>query len=189
MEDYKRIIYSAKPTIAQVHGYALADGLIYAVMCDYVIASDDAVFGNPEGRWGPVFSPFLAFTVPHTGLRWAVEVASTGRRFDASEAQRVGLINRVVPRADLDAEVDELARALSTITRDTMATGRAFLHWYHEMLGLSSALRMHVGITAADVNKTVADDEFDFGAAIEQNGLKAAIAERNRLYGGAYWGY
>jgi enoyl-CoA hydratase/carnithine racemase len=113
-----------KPTIARVRGYALAGGFGLALACDLVIAADDAQFGTPEinvGLW-----PFM-ITVPLTRSmppKVALELMMTGRRVDAVEAGRIGFVNRVVPVAELDAAVDELASSLASKSPAIMKLGR-----------------------------------------------------------------
>ncbi len=102
-----------KPTIARVRGYALAGGFGLAMACDLVVASDDAQFGTPEvnvGLWPYMITvPLLRSLQPRT----AFELMATGRRVDAAEAARLGIVNRVVPVDELDATVDALAAELA----------------------------------------------------------------------------
>lgn len=113
--DLFRDLWSlGKPTIARVRGYALAGGFGLAMSCDFVIAADDAQFGTPEvnvGLWPYMITIPLLRSIPP---RLVLELMMTGRRVDATEAERVGLVNRVVPVADLDAEVDVLAHDLAS---------------------------------------------------------------------------
>lgn len=113
-----------KPSVARVRGYALAGGLGLALACDLVVAADDAVFGTPEidlGLW-----PFMV-TVPllrAVAPKRALELMLTGRRVGAVEAERIGLVTRVVPVAELDAAVDELAAALAAKPPGAVRAGR-----------------------------------------------------------------
>src|SRR5204862_2557740 len=98
-----------KPTIARVRGYALAGGFGLALACDFVVASDDAQFGTPEidvGLWPYMITVPLMRSMPP---KKALELMLTGRRVAADEAERIGFVNRVVPVADLDASVADLA--------------------------------------------------------------------------------
>ncbi len=113
-----------KPTIARVRGFALAGGMGLALACDLVVASDDAVFGTPEidvGLW-----PFM-ITVPlvrSMAPKKALELMMTGRRVGADEADRIGFVTRVVPVAELDRAVDELAADLAAKSPAVMRLGR-----------------------------------------------------------------
>jgi len=113
-----------KPTIARVRGYALAGGFGLALACDFVIAADDAQFGTPEinvGLWPYMITVPLVRSMPP---KKALELMLTGRRVDASEAERIGFVNRVVPVAELDAAVDELSAALASKSAAIVKLGR-----------------------------------------------------------------
>jgi enoyl-CoA hydratase/carnithine racemase len=113
-----------KPTIARVRGYALAGGFGLALACDFVIASDDAVFGTPEidvGLWPYMITVPLLRSMPPKKV---LELMTTGRRVDADEAERIGFVNLVVPIDELDAAVDELAATLTSKSPIVMRWGR-----------------------------------------------------------------
>jgi len=102
-----------KPVIARVRGYALAGGFGLALACDFVVAADDAVFGTPEidvGLWPYMITVPLLRSMPP---KKALELMLTGRRVRADEGERIGFVNRVVPVAELDTAVDELAASLA----------------------------------------------------------------------------
>ncbi|MGH8949491.1 MAG: enoyl-CoA hydratase/isomerase family protein, partial [Acidimicrobiia bacterium] len=103
-----------RPIIAQVHGHCLAGGCDLMMMCDLAVASDDAVFGQPEIRFG---STVVAQVMPWLiGARRAKELIMTGHdRLEATEAQRIGLVNRVVPGDRLEAETMRLAGELAVV--------------------------------------------------------------------------
>jgi enoyl-CoA hydratase/carnithine racemase len=112
------------PVIAQVHGYALAGGCGLAAACDLVIAAEDARFGLPEIKLGllplMVLAPILRVASP----RRVLELVLTGRELPASEALEIGLATRVVPRAELDRTVAEVARTLAALSPATLALGK-----------------------------------------------------------------
>jgi enoyl-CoA hydratase/carnithine racemase len=122
-----------KPTIARVRGFALAGGFGLALACDFVVASDDAQFGTPEvdvGLWPYMVTvPMLRAMPP----RLAYELMATGRRVDATEALRLGIVNRVVPASQLDAEVDELAAQLVAKSPLVLRWGRQSFYRALEM--------------------------------------------------------
>lgn len=113
-----------KPTVAKVRGYCLAGGFGLAMACDLVIASDDALFGTPEinvGLWPfQITVPMLRSMPPKVAL----DLMMTGRRVDATEALALGFVSRVVPEADLDATVDEVASTLASKSPALMRMGR-----------------------------------------------------------------
>ena len=122
VEAYERVAQEAhddlvqvdKPTVAMIHGYCIGGGAGVALCCDLRIASDDARFAIPAARLG------LAYTwedvyplVQLVGPSFAKEILFTGRQFDAGEALAMGLVNRVVPRAELEAYVDDYATRIA----------------------------------------------------------------------------
>jgi enoyl-CoA hydratase/carnithine racemase len=113
-----------KPTIARVRGYALAGGFGLALACDLVVASDDATFGTPEidvGLWPHMITVPLVRSMPP---KKALELMLTGRRVQAAEAAQIGFVTTVVPAAELDAAVDQLAATLAAKSPTAMRMGR-----------------------------------------------------------------
>jgi cyclohexa-1,5-dienecarbonyl-CoA hydratase len=115
----QRIRKSECITIAAIHGYTLGGGMELAMMCDLIIASEDARLGQPEislGCYPPVAVAYLPGAV---GLHKASEIVLLGEPIAAAEAERIGLINRVVPGAALnetvDTYVDKLLLKSSTV--------------------------------------------------------------------------
>jgi enoyl-CoA hydratase/carnithine racemase len=112
------------PTIARVRGYALAGGFGLAMACDFVVASDDSVFGTPEvavGLWPYMITvPMLRSMPPKVAL----DLMITGRRVGADEALRTGFVNRVVPADRLDAAVTALADGIAAGSPAAIRLGR-----------------------------------------------------------------
>jgi E-phenylitaconyl-CoA hydratase len=103
---------TSKPLIAAVNGYALAGGLELALVCDIRICSPNAMFGTPEVKWN-LLDGYGAYKLPRiVGLSVAMEMLLTGEFIDASEALRVGLINRIVPSDDLLKEARIIAERI-----------------------------------------------------------------------------
>jgi enoyl-CoA hydratase len=129
---WERISRCRKPVIAAVSGYALGGGCELAMMCDFIIASDTARFGQPEILLGVI--PGSGGTQRLTravGKSKAMEMCLTGRHMDAAEAERAGLVSRVVPAADLLAEAMKAAEkiaslSLPSVTMAKDAVNRAF---------------------------------------------------------------
>ncbi|GMU77920.1 MAG: enoyl-CoA hydratase [Acidimicrobiia bacterium] len=103
-----------KPTIAAVHGAVAAAGFMLACMCDLIVAADDARFSNPVARMTGVGVELLVEPW-ELGPRKAKEFLWCAQTLGADDAERFGLVNRVVPRADLDATVTELAEQIALV--------------------------------------------------------------------------
>jgi enoyl-CoA hydratase/carnithine racemase len=104
---------TSKPLIAAINGYALAGGLELALVCDIRIASPNAVFGTPEVKWN-LLHGFGAYRLPRIiSLSHAMEMLLTGEFIDAQTAERIGLVSRIVPAEELQAEAQRLAERIA----------------------------------------------------------------------------
>jgi len=111
-----RVAATRKPWIAAVAGFALGGGCELAMMADFIIAADTAKFGQPEITLG--VAPGMGGSQRLTraiGKAKAMDMCLTGRRMDAQEAERAGLVSRIVPAADLLNEALEAARAIAAM--------------------------------------------------------------------------
>ncbi len=103
-----------KPVIALIHGYCIGGGVMVALAADIRYCSDDAQFGIPAAKLGVGYPHEATATlVALVGPGQAAEILFSGRRIDADEAARIGLVNRVLPKAELDTAVDALAHAIA----------------------------------------------------------------------------
>ena len=113
---YTRRVDVFKPVIAAVNGYAFAAGLETALLADIRIAAENAEFGALERRWNIVGGDGLTARLPLVvGFAKAMELIVTGRRIDVHEAERIGLVNEVVPRGKALERAQELAREIAAL--------------------------------------------------------------------------
>ena len=116
----------ALPTIAMIGGYAIGGGLAISICCDIRIASDDSRFAIPAARLGLGYAmPGVAKLMEVVGPAFAKEIFFTARQFDAAEALTMGLVNRVVPRAQLRATVDDYTARISENAPLTIRAAKA----------------------------------------------------------------
>src|SRR5438105_1535849 len=130
--QWDRAARARKPVIAAVAGYALGGGCELAMMCDLIIAADNAKFGQPEIKLGVI--PGIGGTQRLTravGKAKAMDLCLTGRMMDAQEAERAGLVARVVPAAGLMDEAIKVAETIASMSLPALmiakeAVNRAF---------------------------------------------------------------
>jgi len=171
-----------KPTIAAVQGYCLAGGCELALCCDITIAAEDAIFGEPELKFG---AGIVVMILPWlVGPKRAKEIILTGAdRVTAAEAVRIGLVNRVVPSAEVETAALALARHIAVIDPVLVqATKRAINHSF-EVMGLVEALDAALDIDLAIEGKG-SDDKRVFMEIARKQGLRQAIAWRDARFGG-----
>jgi enoyl-CoA hydratase len=169
---------SPKPVIAQVHGWCVGGGSDMALCADIVVASEDARIGTPYSRmWGCYLTGMWLYRL---GLTRAKEYALTGRPLSGSEAAEVGLINAAVPFARLEAEVDERARQLASVPLSQLTAMKLIVNQAYENMGLASTQFLGPILDGLMRNTP---DAADFIAVAEQEGVGAAIARRDGLFG------
>jgi enoyl-CoA hydratase len=169
-----------KPSIAAVRGWCLAGGCELAMACDLIVAADDARFGEPEIRYGsgPVtlLMPFLL------GQKKTNELLFTGDAIDAREAERIGLVNRVVPGDELEDAVGELVRKIAPTPLPVLRLTKLALLRAYEAMGLRSAVLSNLDLSAI-LNAADTPEQRQFDEIVAAQGLKAALAWRDSRYG------
>jgi enoyl-CoA hydratase len=122
---YTRRVDIFKPVIAAVNGHAFAAGLETALLADIRIAAENAEFGALERRWNIVGGDGLTARLPLVvGFAKAMELIITGRRIDAREAERIGLVNEVVPRGTALERATALAREIAALPQGAIRTDK-----------------------------------------------------------------
>jgi enoyl-CoA hydratase/carnithine racemase len=156
-------------TIAQVHGYAVGGGVVLMAVCDLRVAAEDAWFFIPEVDLGlPLAWGGIPKLVREIGPAMTKELVMTCRRFSPAEAKQMGFLNRVVPLAQLEAEVEELARELIEKPSVPVAITKEHVNAVTRAMG--------AGITA------FADGDGLLGASATEESRAAARAYREKTF-------
>ena len=164
-----------KPVIASVQGHCLGGGCELVMLCDLTIAADDAKFGEPEIRFsnvGPVMvMPFVI------GPKRARELLYFGDPIDAQTALQYGMVNRVVPRAELQAATLAYAHRLALISPEALAGSKLAVNRGAEAAGFRNAIHAGLDVLAA-VYAARTDVGLKFDEIREKEGLVAALRWR-----------
>jgi enoyl-CoA hydratase len=169
-----------KPTVAAVHGYALAGGCELAVACDITVADEKTFFGEPELRFG---AGIVAMILPWlTGPKQAKELILTGNdRITAQRALEINLINRVAPEGEYLKVAMEIARGMASIDPLPMRLQKMAINRTYEIMGLNEALK-----TASDLDVLIegieTPDSKTFSEIARKDGIKAALKWRDSRF-------
>lgn len=168
---FKLLRSLGKPSIAVVNGVALGGGCELAAGCDIIIASDKAQFGQPEIKLGGL-APVAAALLPTiVGVKKAFEIVLLGDNFGAADAEKVGLVSKVVPDAELDKAADALAAKFLQMTALGLKLSRDAFYRAADSVGAEQALS--VATEAAIKTWETADS---------QEGLKAFLEKRSPVW-------
>jgi len=176
-----RFWHFSKPTIAAVSGYCLAGGCELALCCDITLASEDAIFGEPELKFG---AGIVVMILPWlVGPKHAKEIILRGMdRIPAQEALRIGLINRVVSVGELDSAALALARDIAVIDPHLVQQTKRAINRTFQIMGLVDALEAALDIDLA-IEGAGSADKIEFMKIARKDGLRAAIAWRDGRFG------
>ena len=133
ISKWERLTRVRKPVVAAVAGFALGGGCEIAMMCDFILAADTAKFGQPEIKLGVI--PGAGGTQRLTravGKAKAMEMILTGRMMDAAEAERAGLVSRVVPAASLIEEALKVAASIAALSRPAVYAAKEAVNRAYE---------------------------------------------------------
>ena len=134
-----------KPMIAEVQGACIAGGLMLAWCCDLIVASEDAFFSDPVVRMGIPGVEYFAHPWV-MGPRAAKEFLFTGARFDAQRALDLGMVNRVVPRAELRSAVLEYAEQIATMPSFGLALAKKAVNQAEDLMGMRAGMDSVFGL-------------------------------------------
>jgi enoyl-CoA hydratase/carnithine racemase len=166
---YTRKVDVFKPVIAAVNGYALAAGLETALLADIRIAADNAEFGAVERRWNIVGGDGMTVRLPLVvGFAKAMELLITGRRIDAAEAERIGLVSERVPRGQALARAQELAHEIAALPQGAIRSDKESV-----LRGIGRTLEERLRIEAEQtLSMFMRRDSHTIGAAAFKAGVQ-----------------
>ena len=171
-----RVWNSPKPFIASVHGYCLASASDLANVCDITIASEDAVFGYPAVRWG---GHTHRLTYPwNMPIKKAKELMFTGDQISAEQAERIGMVNKVVPRDALEKETREFANRMALVPLSGLIVNKISMNHAYNVQGYQQAMQYSFQIAETNLWR----DE-PFFKKIREEGLGSALKWRDGKFG------
>lgn len=175
-----RFWWLRKPTIAAVRGHCLAAAFELALSCDITVAAEDAVFGEPELKFGAGIVTLLLPWV--TGPKQAKEIILTGNdTVPAAEALRMGLINRIVPSGEELPAALALARTIAEMDPMLVQESKRALNRSYELMGMREALAAGLDINL-QIEGQGSVDKRRFMDLARKDGLKAALAWREARF-------
>jgi enoyl-CoA hydratase len=167
-----------KPVVAQVHGHCLAGGTDIAMLCDMIIAADDATIGFPPARdLGALPNNMWLYNV---GPQWAKRLTLTGDTVTGAEAAQIGLVLKSVPADYLAAECEGLMDRLAKVDPDLLSANKRIINIGLELMGARTLQRM---AAENDARAHLAPGTLKFRAAVKEKGLKTAMTERDSGFG------
>jgi enoyl-CoA hydratase len=173
-QQFMSLWRSYKPTIARVHGPAVAGGSDIALCCDLVVMAEEAVIGYPPARvWG---CPTTAMWVYRLGAERAKRMLLTGDLVDGREAVRLGLVLEAVPRAELDARVAALAERIAAVPKNQLMMQKMMVNQAYDAMGLANTQRF---ATLFDGITRHSPEGVWFKQRAEEAGFKQAVRERD----------
>lgn len=173
-EAFMSLWHSHKPTICQVHGYAVAGGSDIALCSDLVVMAEDAEIGYPPARvWG---CPTTAMWVYRVGAERAKRMLLTGDLVDGREAAEMGLVYDAVPEADLEEAVRDLAERMAGVPKNQLMLQKLMINQAYENMGLETTQML---ATVFDGIARHTPEGVAFKERAEAVGFKQAVAERD----------
>ena len=167
LRTIKRLETLPVPVVALVNGFCLGGGCELALACDWAVASDNAIFGQPEVLLGVIPGFGGTQRLPRrVGPAMALDLVTTGRKIDAQEALRIGLVNRVMPQVELEAYAEELTKQLAGNGPQAVRASKQAVHDGLEQ-ELDSALALETALFA-----------FCFAGEEQKEGMSAFVEKR-----------
>lgn len=173
-QDFMALWRATKPTVARVHGAAVAGGSDIALCCDFLVMAEDARIGYPPARvWGV---PTPAMWVYRLGPQMAKRMMMTGDLIGGTEAAAIGLALKAVPEPELDAAVEALVGRLRGVPRNQLMMTKMVVNQAYENMGLSTT---QMFATLFDGVSRHTPEGMWFRERAQEVGFKQAVAERD----------
>jgi enoyl-CoA hydratase len=167
-----------KPSICQVHGYCLAGGTDLALLCDMIVAAEDALIGFPPARdLGALPNNMWLYNV---GPQWAKRLTMTGDMISGKEAQQIGLVMKAVPKEHLEHEVEQLADRLALIDPDLLAANKRIINLGLELMGARTLQRLAAENDVRGHNTAAARG---YRESVKAKGLRETLRARDARFG------
>ncbi|MGH7334090.1 MAG: enoyl-CoA hydratase/isomerase family protein [Candidatus Rokuibacteriota bacterium] len=168
----------SKPVIAAVHGWVMGGGFWYSLACDMTIAADNAVFAQPEVRH--VSNTTFLFAAL-AGWKAAHRYALTGDHFDAAEALRLGIVNEVVPLAELMPKAHAVAERIAQVPEPSVRLNKAVTCYGLLAMGLSAGMLMNIPLSNL-AHASYNAQRGELLAAMQEGGLRAFLEARDGAF-------
>jgi enoyl-CoA hydratase len=178
--DRMTIFDMHKPVIGQIHGFCVAGGTDLVFLCDIVVAAEDARIGFPPVR--AMGGPPQHMWTYHVGPQWAKYMLLTGEFVTGTEAERIGLVWKAVPSADLEETVEELVDRMAMIHPDLLSANKRSVNLAIELMGGRTMQRLAAEMDARMHTSPAMED---WRSRNREQGLKEALAWRDGRFANA----
>jgi enoyl-CoA hydratase len=182
LEFFRKVLLCKKITIVQMHQYCLGVAFSIAMHADLLIADEDCKMGHVEERLGLAGQTLMPIMVERCGLTKALDLCLTGKMITAQQALEWNLINRVVPTADLETEVRELAEGLALYPKDGIAVGKLAREQLYELRGITRGMMDHYMTHTLQTFRTYSPDESNFFKERRDKGVREAAHDKHDYY-------
>ena len=163
------------PVIAAVHGWVMGGGFWYSLACDITLAADDAVFAQPEVRH---ISNTTFLFAALAGWKAAHRYGLTGDHFDAAEAERIGIVNEVVPAAELMARARALAERIARVPEPSVRLNKAVTCYGLLAMGVGAGMMMNIPLSAL-AHSSFNAERAELLDVMKSGGMKAFLDARD----------
>jgi enoyl-CoA hydratase len=183
LNQFRDLFYCSKPTLALVRGYCVGAGLHIVEACDLAIASDAAKMGHPEQKAGLAGAAYMtAWNILAAGPKKARELLLIADLLTPEHAVQMGLVNKVVPDAELEKAGEEWADRITKLPRDSIALGKAAVNLALDSLGMTSQFAHGYVVHALSTNIRYEEDEYNFMKKRRDEGVRSAAKQREGRY-------